>query len=242
MTSAIGDIPGNWREALGPAASDEALRPIARFVETERQRGPVYPPAEEVFAALAATPLDSVRAVIIGQDPYHRAEWAHGLAFSVRAGITPPPSLRNIFAELDPDERPLDRRNGSLEPWAARGVLLLNSILTVAEGKPLSHRGQGWEGLTDQIVRLVSERQSTVVFLLWGNAARRNARFVDRSRHIVLDAAHPAPRSVAGFRGRAPFRVANAELERRGLPPIDWGLRQSSSSASVGGRTERGGR
>jgi uracil-DNA glycosylase len=201
---------------------------LEAYVARERAEHEVYPAAEDVFAALRLTPYASVRAVIIGQDPYHGPCQAHGLAFSVPSGIPPPPSLRNILKELERDPgRPMPG-GGSLVPWAQRGVLLLNTVLTVRGGEPRSHAHHGWERLTGAIIRAVNAKPGPIVFLLWGARARAQCRSVDGQRHVVIESAHPsplsAPRGLKPFIGSAPFLHANEELARRGQPVIDWDL------------------
>jgi uracil-DNA glycosylase len=198
---------------------------LETFIADERAAHDVYPPADDVFAALRLTPLAAVRAVIIGQDPYHGAGQAHGLAFSVPAGIARPPSLRNILAELGRDLKQPAADSGSLIPWAEHGVLLLNTVLTVRAGKPNSHACRGWEQLTGAIVQAVNATPGPIVFLLWGARARRQGLSIDRRRHVVIEAAHPSPLSAhRGFIGSAPFEKASDELARRGQPAINWDL------------------
>lgn len=231
---AIGTIPADWQVALGAAASPEALDPIAAFVAEQRALGSVFPDREHVFAALAATTYAAVRAVILGQDPYPAAGHAEGLAFSVPDDVRPlPPSLRNILAELHADLGFVLPDGGSLAPWARHGVLLLNTVLTVREGGPGSHRGQGWEALTDAIVAAVVAKDEPVAFLLWGKHAQVKGRLINERRHVVLRAAHPSPLSARrGFLGTRPFSTANRELVRRGALPVDWGLAGPDGSRS----------
>jgi uracil-DNA glycosylase len=184
-----------------------------------------YPPADRVFNALALTPLDAVRAVILGQDPYHGAGQAMGLCFSVPRGVRPPPSLQNIHAELEADLGLPRPSTGDLTPWAERGVLLLNAVLTVSPGKPASHAGKGWEPFTDRVIRELSERRQGVVFLLWGRYAQQKGAVVDTARHHVLTAAHPSPFSASsGFFGCRHFSKTNTLLEASGGKPLEWGL------------------
>lgn len=213
-------VPAPWRGVLADAIAAPSFAELAVFLEAERTRSTtVYPPADLVFNALALTPLEAVRAVVIGQDPYTRPGQAHGLAFSVPKGQRPPGSLRHILTELgEPHAGP------SLEPWARRGVLLLNTVMTIAADPPRSHRGRGWEEFTDAVIRAVIERPGPVVFLLWGKVAQEKLELIDRQRHLVFTAAHPSWRSVSGFRGKAGFAQANTELYARGLTPINWSL------------------
>jgi uracil-DNA glycosylase len=187
----------------------------------------IFPPGDEIFAALDRTPLERVKVVVIGQDPYHGPGQAHGLCFSVRSGVVLPPSLVNIFKEIGeeyPDEgRGFDGQRGCLEPWARQGVLLLNAVLTVERGRAGSHQGRGWETFTDAVVSVLNEQRDNLVFLLWGSYAQKKGAVVDRSRHCVLTAPHPSPLSAhRGFFGCNHFRDANAYLEQHGREPVDW--------------------
>ncbi|HEY4377342.1 MAG TPA: uracil-DNA glycosylase [Acidimicrobiales bacterium] len=217
------------RTDWNPLLRDEWVKPywqeLQAFVTDERARGPVYPPSADVFAALHLTSYASVKAVILGQDPYHGAGQAHGLCFSVRPGVAPPPSLVNIFKELQEDlgiERP---HHGCLEAWARQGVLLLNTTMTVRAGAAASHQKRGWETFTDEVIARVNDKPERVVFILWGAAARRKRALVDTSRHVIIESAHPSPLSAHnGFFGSHPFSRANAALEAAGRTPIDWRL------------------
>jgi uracil-DNA glycosylase len=206
---------------------------LKRFLLAERERGRrIFPKGSEWFRALDLTPLEQVRVVILGQDPYHGEGQAHGLCFSVQPGVPPPPSLVNIFKELDTDLGIKPARHGLLDHWAKQGVLLLNSVLTVEMGRAAAHRDKGWERFTDAVVAAVNAKPEPVVFLLWGSYAQKKAAFVDQSRHLVLKAPHPSPLSAhSGFFGCRHFSKANAFLERRGLAPIDWALPDLSSTA-----------
>ncbi len=218
-------IPASWRAALADELAQPYAEQLAAFVAAERAAHTVYPPAGEEFTALELTPPERVRAVILGQDPYHGPGQAHGLAFSVREGVPPPPSLVNIFKELRSDLGLEPPGHGHLAGWAREGVLLLNAVLTVRAGEANSHRGRGWDRLTDAVIRAVSAGPEPVVFLLWGAPAQKKAALVDESRHAVLRAAHPSPLSARrGFFGSRPFSRANAALAERGRPPIDWRL------------------
>jgi uracil-DNA glycosylase len=216
-------LPAAWRSALGSRLSDADIEKLDEFVFVERAQVQVFPPDEDVFAALCLTPPDQVRAVILGQDPYYRPGQASGLAFSVRAGVERPRSLINIIKELETDLGHPVAADATLEPWAKHGVLLLNTALTVREGLPNSHRRQ-WKSFTAAIVAMLAERPDPLAFLLWGEDAKAAGQKIDRSRHIVVKSAHPSPLSAKGFIGSAPFRRANSELTNRGLPPIDWDL------------------
>lgn len=200
-------------------------RTLQQFVADERARHTVYPPADDVFAALHLTPYEDTRVVILGQDPYHGPRQAHGLCFSVRPGVDVPPSLANVFKELQADLGIAPPGHGHLAAWARQGVLLLNTTLTVRAGQAASHQGKGWELFTDEVLRAVDAKPHRVVFLLWGAAARRKKSFIDLDRHVVLESAHPSPLSAHnGFFGSRPFSRTNAALEQAGLTPIDWHL------------------
>jgi uracil-DNA glycosylase len=222
-------LPAEWRSALGHRLSDADIKKLDEFVFVERVEAKlvdkeVFPPDEDVFAALRLTPPDQVRAVILGQDPYYRPGQASGLAFSVRAGVDRPRSLVNIVKELETDLGHPVPANATLEPWARNGVLLLNTALTVREGLPDKSHQRQWKAFTAAIVAMLAERPAPLAFLLWGEHAKAAGQKIDRSRHIVVKSAHPSPLSAKGFMGSAPFRRANAELTNRGLPPIDWDL------------------
>jgi uracil-DNA glycosylase len=216
----------SWKAPLGPQFASPYMQELKRFLLDEKARGRrIFPKGSEYFRALDLTPLDKVRVVILGQDPYHGEGQAHGLCFSVRPGVRTPPSLVNIYKEIESDLGVRPARHGFLEHWAEQGVLLLNSVLTVQMGQAASHRDRGWEKFTDAIIRLVNDKPDPVVFLLWGSYAQRKAGFVDTSRHLVLKAPHPSPLSAHnGFFGCQHFSQANAFLESKGLPPIDWAL------------------
>lgn len=216
-------IPDGWRRALGDALDAPYLDELARFVEEERAQHPVYPPHEQVFAALEATPLEEVRVLLLGQDPYYGPGQAHGLAFSVAPGVRPPPSLVNIFQELESDVGCSRPKQGDLLPWAHEGVLLLNTVLTVRGGEPGSHRRKGWERFTDAVFQRVNDKPERVVFLLWGADAQKKKKLVDTSRHVVLESVHPSPLSAhRGFFGCCHFSKTNAALEEAGRGTIDW--------------------
>jgi len=216
----------SWLEPLRSEFEQPYMAELKRFLMAERERGKqIFPRASEWFRALDLTPLDAVRVVILGQDPYHGPGQAHGLCFSVKDGVRPPPSLVNIYKELESDLGIAPRRHGFLEHWAKQGVLLLNSVLTVEMGLAASHRDRGWERFTDRIVEQVNAKPEPVVFMLWGSYAQKKAAMVDTSRHLVLKAAHPSPLSAhSGFFGCRHFSKANSFLESQGLPPIDWAL------------------
>ena len=208
---------------------DEFAKPywlhLQRFVAEQRQQFTVFPPDADVFAALHLTTYADTRVVILGQDPYHGPKQAHGLCFSVRPGVAIPPSLANVYRELRTDLEIPVPRHGNLEAWARQGVLLLNTTLTVRAGQAASHHGHGWETFTDQVLRVVNDKQQRVVFLLWGAAARKKKSLIDLSRHVVIESAHPSPLSAHnGFFASRPFSRANTALVDAGLTPIDWRL------------------
>ena len=215
-----------WRERLAGEFEQPYMAELKRFLLAEREKGKrIFPKGSEWFRALDLTPPEKVRVVILGQDPYHGAGQAHGLCFSVKHGVQPPPSLVNIFKELKNDLSIEPARHGFLEHWADQGVLLLNSVLTVELGQAASHRDRGWERFTDKIIAEVNAKEEPVVFMLWGSYAQKKAAFVDTAKHLVLKAPHPSPLSAhSGFFGCRHFSKANAFLESRGLAPIDWAL------------------
>lgn len=216
----------SWLEPLRETFAGPQIAALKRFLLTEKAAGKrIFPSGGEWFRALDLTPLDKVRVVILGQDPYHGPGQAHGLCFSVKPGTRTPPSLANIYKEMESDLGIPPARHGFLEHWAKQGVLLLNTVLTVEMGRAASHQGRGWEGLTDAVIRLVGARAEPTVFMLWGSHAQRKAAFVDGQRHLVLKAPHPSPLSAhSGFFGCRHFSKANAFLVERGLEPIDWAL------------------
>ncbi|MDX1634036.1 MAG: uracil-DNA glycosylase [Marinobacter sp.] len=219
--------PGRgWQEHLGAEFRQPYMRALAEFLAAEEQAGKVvYPPRPLCFNALNSTPLDRVAVVILGQDPYHGPGQAHGLCFSVRPGVAPPPSLVNIFKELASDVGFDTPDHGCLQPWADRGVLLLNSVLTVVEGQAGAHQGKGWETFTDRVIETVNRERQGVVFILWGSYARKKGQAIDRKRHHVLEGPHPSPLSAyRGFFGCRHFSRANQWLSAEGLPTVNWQL------------------
>ena len=223
--------PG-WLDRLRGEFEQSYMVELKRFLVAEKQLGKrIFPRGADWFRALDLTPIERVRVVILGQDPYHGAGQAHGLCFSVPNGVQPPPSLVNIYKELASDLGVKPARHGSLEHWAKQGVLLLNSVLTVEMGRAASHRERGWERFTDRIIAEVNGKEEPVVFMLWGSYAQKKAAFVDASKHLILKAPHPSPLSAhSGFFGCRHFSKANAFLEGRGLKPIDWALPESPLS------------
>lgn len=214
-----------WHEAIGSEKSESYFQHIIETVKKERGMGRIiYPPAEDVFNAFKATEFGNVKVVILGQDPYHGAGQAHGLAFSVREGVAVPPSLANIYKELADDIKGFRiPQHGYLQYWAEQGVLLLNTVLTVRAGQAHSHATLGWERFTDEVVNQINQNREHVVFMLWGSHAQKKGAFIDRSRHLVLSAPHPSPLSAyRGFFGCKHFSRANAYLQEKGITPIDW--------------------
>ncbi|HEX8803820.1 MAG TPA: uracil-DNA glycosylase [Acidimicrobiales bacterium] len=213
----------DWNPILRAEFAKPYWTELQTFVHGERQRATVYPPHDQVFAALHLTPYAEVKAVILGQDPYHGPGQAHGLCFSVRPGVGLPPSLQNIYKELEQDLGITPPDHGCLDSWARQGVLLLNASLTVRRGQAASHQGKGWETFTDEVLRAVDAKPERVVFILWGASARKKKVLVDTSRHAVIESPHPSPLSASsGFFGSRPFSRANAALVEAGREPIDW--------------------
>jgi uracil-DNA glycosylase len=213
----------DWNPVLRAEFAKPYWLELQQFVVAERGRATIYPPHDEVFAALHLTPYAEVKAVILGQDPYHGPSQAHGLCFSVRPGVPPPPSLQNIFKELETDVGVPAPNHGCLDSWARQGVLLLNASLTVRQGRAASHQGKGWETFTDEVLRVVNAKPERVVFILWGASARKKKALIDTSRHTVIESPHPSPLSASsGFFGSRPFSRANKALVEAGRDPIDW--------------------
>jgi uracil-DNA glycosylase len=216
----------SWKARVGDYFERPDMQRLSEFLRTELKRGKtIYPPPKRIFAALDSTPFEQVKVVILGQDPYHGPGQAHGLCFSVLPGVPPPPSLLNIFAEMQRDLGIARPEHGCLIPWARQGVLLLNAVLTVERGLAGSHHGKGWEGFTDCVVDRLNREREGVVFLLWGSPAQAKGKLVDSHRHRVLKAPHPSPLSAhRGFIGCGHFSAANAWLRERGQSEIDWRL------------------
>ncbi len=217
-----GMLPASWQDVLGDELDKPYFKELTEFVEEERARGPVYPPREEVFAALEATPYQDVKVLVLGQDPYHGPGQGHGLCFSVRPGVRVPPSLRNLYRELHDDLGVPVPDNGYLMPWARQGVLLLNAVLTVRGGEANSHKNKGWEQFTDAVIRAVADRRDPAVFVLWGNYAQKKLRLIDTERHAVVAGAHPSPLSARKFFGSRPFSQIDEAVAAQGHTPIDW--------------------
>ncbi len=226
------ELPESWSRVLDGEVRQPYFAELRQFVDGERQQYEVFPSAEDMFRALELTPFERVRVVLLGQDPYHDQGQAHGLCFSVRPGVRLPPSLANIFRELQNDCGCNIPEQGCLTAWAGQGVLMLNTVLTVRAHQPHSHRRQGWERFTDAVIRAVNGAPKPVVFMLWGGPARKKAALIDTDRHAIVQAAHPSPLSARrGFFGSQPFSSANRALQERGQPPIDW--RPAPDAASV---------
>ena len=218
-------IEQSWKDALAGEFEKPYFASLVRFLHHEKAAGKkIFPPGSQIFKAFELTPLDKLKVVILGQDPYHGPGQAHGLSFSVPAGIPAPPSLKNIFKEIESDLGIRMSGYPNLEKWASQGVLLLNAVLTVQAGAAASHSKVGWEEFTDAVIRYISDNCEGVVFLLWGNFARGKSALIDRSKHHVLEAAHPSPLARGAFFGCRHFSQTNAILASQGKTPIDWSL------------------
>lgn len=214
-----------WADVLAPVLHSSTYESLKTYLAMEGQKTKIYPPEAAIFRAFQLTPFEDVKVVILGQDPYHGEGQANGLSFSVNRGQALPPSLRNIYQELEADLNIKTPVHGDLTAWAKEGVLLLNSVLTVEAGKANSHRGKGWELLTDQVIEALNEREERIVYILWGNAAKKKGRLIDTQRHATVSSVHPSPLSAyRGFFGSKPFSKANQLLQASGQKPIDWRL------------------
>lgn len=212
----------NWEEIFRSITNNHDFTTMRQTLNERYRKGEVYPPEEQVYTAFELTPFNSIKVVILGQDPYHGKGQSHGLAFSVNEGVKIPPSLRNIYKELESDLG-IVRKTGNLSDWAEEGVLLLNTVLTVDAGDANSHRGLGWEQFTDDIIRTISEELEHVVFILWGKPAQKKVKLIDTDKHKIITSVHPSPLSAfRGFFGSKPFSQTNAYLESAGRGPIDW--------------------
>ena len=216
------DLPPSWRAVLADEFEKPYFAKLVEFVNKERETHEVYPPEVDVFNAFKYTPYDEVKVLLLGQDPYHGKGQAHGMCFSVKPGVKPPPSLVNMLQELHDDQGCKVPTHGNLEAWAKRGVLLLNAVLTVREREPNSHKNQGWEQFTDAAIRALNEREKPVVFALWGAYAQKKQKLITNDRHRVVKAAHPSPLSAAKFLGSRPYAAINEALKEVGQKPIDW--------------------
>ena len=218
-------LPASWQGVLADEFAKPYFSQLQQFVDVERQAHAVFPPDNDVLSAFRLTPYEMVKALILGQDPYHDADQAHGLAFSVRPGVRAPPSLASVFTELKEDLGVPVSKSGCLAPWAKQGVLLLNTVLTVRAHQANSHKNKGWETFTDAVIQAVSDKPDRVVFVLWGGQAQKKRPLIDEAKHTVVASAHPSPLSARnGFFGSRPFSQINAVLEAAGKTPIDWRL------------------
>ena len=218
-------LPEVWREFLSEAVDAGSFRQLSSFLNAEYREQTVFPPLDDLFTAFRLTPPDRVKTVILGQDPYHDEGQAHGLAFSVRAGVRFPPSLRNIFKELNADLNLPVPKDGLLTPWAEQGVLLLNTVLTVRAHQPASHQKHGWEPFTDAVIAELSRKKEHLIYVLWGGPAQAKQPLIDTGKHTVICSAHPSPLSAhRGFFGSRPFSAVNRDLAAHGMTPIDWNL------------------
>lgn len=225
-------LEDSWKSRLLDVFATPQMQTLRAFLRDEIAAGKtIYPPPSQIFTALDTTPFDQVKVVILGQDPYHGPGQAHGLCFSVQPGVRPPPSLVNIFKEIHDDLGIPPPRHGYLMHWARQGVLLLNAVLTVERGRAGSHQGKGWEGFTDAVIDRLNREREGLVFMLWGSPAQAKGRLLDASRHLILKARHPSPLSAhGGFFGCRHFSQANAWLDKRGQPAIDWSLPPTSDT------------
>jgi uracil-DNA glycosylase len=219
-------LEASWQRWLKPEFEQEYMQRLREFLQSEKKAGKqIFPPGKLIFNALNSTPFDRVKVVIIGQDPYHGPGQAHGLCFSVLPGVAPPPSLLNIYKELQRDVGFVPPGHGCLKHWAEQGVLLLNAVLTVEAYKAGSHQGKDWERFTDKIISTLNEHRENLVFMLWGSYAQKKGKYIDRNKHLVLESVHPSPLSAhRGFIGNSHFSRANAWLQQHGKQTIDWQL------------------
>lgn len=222
----------SWKVLLSPEFEQDYMKKLRAFLLKQKQDGRmIYPPGAQIFNALDQTTFENVKVVVLGQDPYHGPGQAHGLCFSVSAGVPKPPSLQNIFKEIEKDLGIVSSKNGCLLAWAQQGVLLLNAVLTVEHAQAGSHQGKGWELFTDRIVSLLNEQREHLVFMLWGSYAQKKGAIIDRHRHLVLESPHPSPLSAhRGFFGNKHFSSANRYLTEHGKSPINWQLPETSTS------------
>ncbi len=219
------NLGNSWDGVLAPLFSDEKYLNIRKFLKTEYFEQTIYPDMHDIFNCFKQTDYQSVKAVILGQDPYHGYGQAHGLCFSVKKGVKAPPSLVNIYKELKSDLGFEIPNHGDLSKWAQEGVLLLNTVLTVREGQPNSHKDCGWQWFTDEVIKKLNEREKPIVFILWGGNARSKKKLIDQNRHFVIESAHPSPLSAYnGFLGSKPFSKTNEMLQSVNISPIDWNL------------------
>ncbi|MBP7370016.1 MAG: uracil-DNA glycosylase [Arenimonas sp.] len=221
-----GRLCESWQQQVGTYLASDSMQSLSNFIRQERAKGKqIFPPNAQLFAALNATPFEAVKVVILGQDPYHGPGQAHGLSFSVPDGVPPPPSLVNMFKELSREYGTPMPQSGNLTAWASQGVLLLNSVMSVENGLPGSHKDKGWEGFTDLIIQQLAQQRQGIVFMLWGAYAKEKGKIVNSQQHCVLRAPHPSPLSAyRGFIGCGHFSAANRYLQGRGIQPIHWQL------------------
>ncbi|MEK6235337.1 MAG: uracil-DNA glycosylase, partial [Planctomycetales bacterium] len=223
--AAVPDLPKSWRNALAEEFEKPYFAELQEFVADERGKHQIFPPEKDVYSAFQLTPYDQVNVLLLGQDPYHDDDQAHGLCFSVQPGIKTPPSLKNMYKELKTDVGCEIPNHGYLVPWAEQGMLMLNTVLTVRAHQANSHKSQGWEKFTDAVIRKVNEKQDPVVFVLWGKPAQKKLKLIDEDRHAVIQSAHPSPLSASrGFFGSKPFSSINQVLRQAGKPEINWAL------------------
>ena len=215
-------IEESWKKHLAPEFEKPYFKELTDFVREEYKKTKVYPPPKDIFRAFELAPLDKVKVVILGQDPYHGANQAHGLSFSVQHGVQTPPSLQNIFKEIESDLGKPVNRDTDLSRWAQQGVLLLNATLTVRAGCAGSHQSKGWEQFTDAAIKALNDEREHLVFILWGNYAKQKGAHIDFSKHYIIESAHPSPLSATKFFGSKPFSKANAYLQEHGETPIEW--------------------
>ncbi|MDG5471098.1 uracil-DNA glycosylase [Jeotgalibacillus sp. ET6] len=220
-------LKNDWQPLLEKEFAKPYYLELREFLKEEYTNETVYPPMDQIYQALQNTPFSKVKVVILGQDPYHGPGQAHGLSFSVKTGVKIPPSLRNIYKEMQQDIGLAIPRNGNLEKWTKEGVLLLNTVLTVRHGEANSHRKKGWETLTNEIISLIGSREKPAVFILWGKPAEAKRELINEEIHCVLTSPHPSPLSASrGFFGSSPFSKANAFLREKGIPEVDWSLEE----------------
>ena len=224
----MASMDNDWMESLRPEYKKPYYAKLYKAVKEEYQYYTVYPPSGEIFSAFSLTPLKKVKAVILGQDPYHEPGQAHGLSFSVRPGVEIPPSLKNIYQELHNDLGCRIPNHGYLEKWAKQGVLMLNTLLTVRAHQAFSHRGIGWEEFTDAAIRILAQQDRPIVFILWGKPAQMKKAMIFNPKHLIIESSHPSPLSASrGFFGSRPFSRTNAFLEEHGIEPVDWQIENS---------------
>lgn len=233
MTNAQVKLEPGWKQLLSDQFEQPYMKELRGYLVKRARSATIYPPPSQWFSAFDATPLDAVKVVILGQDPYHGPDQAHGMCFSVLPGVAIPPSLRNIYKELNSDLGVEPVSHGYLQAWADQGVFLLNSVLTVERGQAAAHQGKGWEQFTDTVIQRLSSQRANLVFMLWGGYARKKGQVIDATNHCVLTSAHPSPLSVRGFTGCRHFSRANEYLQSVGKAPIDWQLPASVSPGSA---------